>query len=308
MIPILYDRENLAVSSVSPSTVHVKNTQLTAFFRRYLTQELISVFEWNLPQDWDTSYFQYTLYMCGFIAVLETDKYGVICQHGAPSGRGIFYQPVNIIISNPLLKGIMKPRIGEECEVIKMQPDWCGAYDLISYYADMMAISAESAGINMFNSQLAYILAAANTAQAESMKKMFDQIHSGNPAVTVDKNLFDDEGNPNWFIFNQNLMQTYIADKIIADLHRWKNLFLTEIGIPNSNFQKNERMITNEVNANNTETRSKAELWLATMREGTEKVNKMFGLDLSVKFRFETEQQEVIDNDSKDNNSRTVDK
>lgn len=306
MIPILYDRENVAVSSASPSTIHVKNTALTAFFRRYLTQELISVFDWDIPKDWDRSYFLYTLYLTGYIAVIETDKYGVICQHGAPYGRGVFYQPVAVVISNPLLKGIMRPRIGEECEVIKMQPDWCGAYDLISYYADQMAIAAESAGINLFNSQLAYVLAATNNAQAESMKKMFDQIHSGNPAVTVDKSLFDDEGNPNWFTFNQNLQQTYIADRIIGDLHRWKNLFLTEIGIPNSNFQKTERMITNEVNANNTETKSKAELWLETMTDGVERVNKMFGLDLSVKFRFDEMEAKDAQGNNDDNRPVSV--
>lgn len=286
-IPVLYERENAIVSSGNPNTVHIKNVALTRFFERYLTEELISVYKWNLPDTWDKSYFSYVLYLNGFIGILETDKYGVICQHCAPYGRGIFYQPTNIIVSNPLLRGIQRPRIGEECEVIKLMPDWGGAYDLIAFYAGNMALAAESAGINMFNSQLAYVMAATNTAQAESFKKMYDQIHSGNPAVAVDKNLFDEEGNPNWFTFTQNLMQNYISDKIIADLHRWKNLFLTEIGIPNSNFQKTERMITNEVNANNTETKSKATLWLETMQEGAEKANKMFNLNLSVKFRFE---------------------
>lgn len=286
-IPMLYERENAAVASGNPNTVHIKNVALTRFFERYLAQELISVYEWNLPDTWDKSYFCYVLYLNGFIGILETDKYGVICQHCAPYGRGIFYQPTNIVVSNPLLRGIQRPRIGEDCEVIKMMPDWGGAYDLIAFYAGNMALAAESSGINMFNSQLAYVMAATNTAQAESFKKMYDQIHSGNPAVAVDKNLFDEEGNPNWFTFTQNLMQNYISDKIIADLHRWKNLFLTEIGIPNSNFQKTERMITNEVNANNTETKSKATLWLETMQEGAEKANAMFDLNLSVKFRFE---------------------
>lgn len=303
-IPILYDRENAIVSSANPNTVHIKNVALTRFFERYLAEELISVYDWNLPDTWDKSYFSYVLYLNGFIGIMETDKYGVICQHCAPYGRGIFYQPTNIVVSNPLLRGIQRPRIGEECEVIKLMPDWGGAYDLIAFYAGNMALAAESAGINMFNSQLAYVMAATNTAQAESFKKMYDQIHSGNPAVAVDKNLFDEEGNPNWFTFTQNLMQNYISDKIIADLHRWKNLFLTEIGVPNSNFQKTERMITNEVNANNTETKSKATLWLETMQEGAEKANKMFDLNLSVKFRFE--EKEGNQDAGNTVNSRTV--
>lgn len=305
-IPMLYERENVAAASGNPSTVHIKNVALTRFFERYLAQELISVYKWNLPEDWCKEYFEYVLYLNGFIGIVETDKYGVICQHCAPYGRGIFYQPTHITVSNPLLKGFIRPQIGTDCEVIKMTPDWGGASDLIAFYAGNMALAAESAAINMFNSQLAYVMAATNTAQAESFKKMYDQIHSGNPAVAVDKNLFDEEGNPNWFTFTQNLMQNYISDKIIADLHRWKNLFLTEIGIPNSNFQKTERMITNEVNANNTETKSKATLWLECMKEGAERVNVMFGTDLSVEFRFKDEEKEGEQNAGNNVNNRTL--
>ena len=92
-------------------------------------------------------------------------------------------------------------------------------------------------------------------------------------------------------LFNQNLQQTYIAPQIMADLHRWKNLFLTEIGIPNSNFEKSERLITNEVNANNTETSAKVNLWLDQIKDGMKRANKMFGLDLDVKLRFNYDQK-----------------
>lgn len=289
-IPFDSDYINLYNGMQNPSTLHAKDNDLTRFFEHYLLQEVFSVFEFTLPETWDETYFRYVLFCLGFISVIETDKYGVICQHCEPFGRGIFYQPTNVIISNPLLKGNLKPRIDSECSVIKLQPSWRGIYDLVSFYSTMMAITAESAGINLFNSRLAYVLVAENAAQAESLKKLYDDLFSGAPATAVDKKLFDDEGKPRWMPFNQNLKQTYIASDIMADLHRWKNLFLTEIGIPNANFQKSERMITNEVNANNTETQAKAALWLETMQEGIERTNEMFGTDISVKLRYTGEE------------------
>ena len=207
-------------------------------------------------------------------------------MNGQPFGRGLYYQPVKYVISNPLLRGIQQPEIGTECAVIKLQPNWTGIYDLVSFYGSMMALCAESAGINLVNSKLAYVFMAKNKAQAESMKKLYDNIHSGDPAVFADEKLFDAEGNPKWLMFNQNLKETYIAPEIMADMHRWKNLFLTEIGIPNANYEKSERLITNEVNANNTETLSKAELWLETMQADIKKANDLFGLNIGVKLRW----------------------
>jgi len=290
-IPAPYDQINIYNGTQNPSTVHVNDVALARFFQRYLLEEAISVFEFKIPEQWDLNFFRYCLFLIGHIGVINTDKYGIICMNGMPSGMGLYYQPVKYIIANPLLQGTLQPRIGEECEVIRMQPDWSGMFDLVSFYGSMMALCAESAGINLINSKLAYVFMAKNKAMAESMKKMYDQIHSGNPAVFPDAKLFDGEGNPSWMLFNQNLQQTYIAPQIMADLHRWKNLFLTEIGIPNSNFEKSERLITNEVNANNTETSAKVNLWLDQIKDGMKRANNMFGLDLDVKLRFNYDQK-----------------
>lgn len=293
-IPAPYTDINVYNGTQSPSTVHV-NTALSRFFQRYLLEEALSVFKFNIPDTWDLNFFRYCLFIIGHIGVVNTDKYGVICMNGMPYGRGLYYQPTNYLIANPLLQGTLQPRIGVDCEVIRMQPDWCGMWDLVNFYGDMMALSAEAAGINIINSKLAYVFLAKNKAMAESMKKMYDQIHSGNPAVFADKNLTDEDGNASWMLFNQNLKNTYIAPEIMSDLHRWKNLFLTEIGIPNANYEKSERLITNEVNANNTETRSKAELWLEQIQDGMRRVNNMFDLELSVSLRFDIQEQEEME-------------
>ena len=286
-IPAMYDFINDYNAHINPSTVHLANNQTELFFSKYLLQEIMSVYEWSgIPDTWNADFFRYTLLLFGHIGVINTDKYGVICMNGQPYGRGLYYQPTNYVISNPKLSGILRPEIGKECEIIRIQPNWSGVYDIVTFYASMMALTAEAAAMNIQNSKLAYVFMAKDKAQAETFKKLFDQIASGNPASVIDSKMFDAEGNPRWMLFNQDLKNTYITPEIMSDLHRWKNLFLTEIGIPNANYEKSERLITNEVNANNTETLTKAELWLEEMLKCCDRVNAMFDLNLSVKLRY----------------------
>lgn len=290
-IPENYNYINMYNSSFSPSTVHVKNTALQKFFKRYLFQKAIGVFKWTLPKTWNPFYFKYVLFAWGFIGVVETDKFGVICQAGAPYGYDIYYQPTNLIITNPLLKGSLNPRIGRECSVIKLQPDWGGIMDLVDYYADTMALAAETFSVNMMNSHLSYIFPADKQNIAESFKKMFDRVSSGEPAVVIDKALFKEDGSASWEPFTQNIGQNYIADRVISDLRKLEAEFDTKIGIPNANTDKRERLISSEVEANNTETEILVDTWLENLKQGIEMTRELFGLtDLSVQLRYPREE------------------
>lgn len=294
-IPAPYDYKNVYNAARNPSTIHSKDSGLAWFFKRYLTQKIFSVFEFKgLPESWAKDYFMYTLFIWGHLAVIETDKYGVICQHCGLKGYDVFYRPTNVIISNPLLTGIIEPRIGSECALIKMQPDYMGCWDLIEYYADLLALASESLGSGLVNTKLAYIFAVASKTAAETMKKVYDDIASGEPAVFVDKKLFTDDGKAMWDYFAQNLQQNYIADKVLLDMARIDNRFDTDVGITNVNITKQSGVSVGEIAANNNATKSKAVVWLETMREGLKVANDLFGLDISVDLRF---REEVQDND-----------
>ena len=188
-------------------------------------------------------------------------------------------------------------KIGVNCELIRMQPDYGGAWDIVSYYADLMALTSETIAVNLINSKFSYVFAAENKTAAESFKVLYDDIASGKPAVFADKKLFDNDGSPSWLQFTQNLKQNYIAGDLLEDLAKIDSRFNTEVGIPNVNIAKNSGVSEAEVMSNNVDTKSKAEIWLETLRDTTAKVNDMFGLDIKVSFRFNT--KEVL----KDGNS-----
>ena len=300
-IPVLYDYNNAYTSSIKPGMIHSRNTTLTWYFERILTQKLFSVYEFNLPDEWDKDYFLYVLFLYGFGAVLNTDKYGVIFQQCTLTGYNVYYRPSRVLISNPLLNS-RELTINQDCALIKCAPDYRGVYDIISYYSDQMSVLMEAFGINAFNSKFSWIFAAENGSMAESFKKMYDKLASGEPAVVVDKKLFDDEGDPRWVQFDQNLKQNFIGKDILECMSVIENMFCTTIGLPNANYEKRERLLVDEVNANNESTRAMADVWKQTIEKGFETANEMFNLNLSIRYRYD--QQEVNDVNPIDN--RTV--
>ncbi len=293
-----YDFINRYNAHIKPSTVHSQDNATAWYFRRYLLQKLISVYEFEgIPETWSKDYFLYTLFACGFVAIINTDKFGIIPQHCSLWGYDVFYRPTHANIANPLLKGILQPRIGTQCALIRMQPDYGNCWDIISYYADLLALETEALAANIVNSKLAYVFACDDKTVAESFKKMYDQINEGNPAVFADKKLFSEDGSPMWDSFQNNLKQNYIAKDILEDMVKIDARFCTEVGIPNVNIAKASGVTDNEVEANNIDTKSKASLWLETIRLGLKQANEMFDLDLTVKFRFEGDNANVaLDN------------
>ena len=285
-----YDFINRYNAKIKPSAVHSQENATTWYFRRYLIQKIISVYEFKgIPETWSKDYFLYTLFCFGFVAIVETDKFGVIPQHCSLYGYDVFYRPTNVNVVNPLLRGNLTPRIGTECALIRMQPDYGSCWDIVAYYADLLSLSTEALAVNLVNSKLAYVFACEDKTVAESFKKMYDQMNQGNPAVFADKKLFMEDGEPAWDTFQNNLKQNYIAKDILEDMTKIDARFCTEIGIPNVNMAKESGVTDNEVEANNIDTKTKASLWLDTIREGLDKANELFGLNLSVDFRYKAE-------------------
>ena len=133
---------------------------------------------------------------------------------------------------------------------------------------------------------------------------MYDNYSTAQPAVFYDKNLLDPKtGELNVQFFNNNVRESYIISDLLNDIRTVMNDFDSQIGIPNANTQKKERMLTDEVNANNFETRSMCELWLESLQTSCEDAKNMFGIDMSVDWRTDL-RTENIESEGDDNASK----
>lgn len=295
--PYNYDFINAYNGMIDPSTVHCKNTNLVWFFKRYLLQRAFSVFKWTLPKTWNLDYFRYVLYNMGYIVVVNTDSFGVIPMIAGLRGYNVFYQPTHAIITNPLINGILEPEIDSQCTLIKLTPDFAGITDLVTYYANLMGVAGEAAGMNLINSKLAYMAAAKSKAMAEAIKKLFDTVQAGNPFVVYDNNYKDADNNPLLELVTQNLKENFIAPDIMLSIRKLENEFDSKIGLANVNSEKKERLISDEVQANRDETYSLAEIWFESLKDGINKTKEMFGNDVAdfkIEWRFPHNERDTL--------------
>lgn len=286
-VPYYYDYINTLDSSVQPANQHVLNTQTGRFYQRYLLKKALAVFNWKLPEWWDENYFLYILYCRGYLAVFDTDQFGVIPQECGLQGYNVFYRPTDAVIANPLLPGIQRKRIDSECVLMQLQPDYTGILDLCAHYAEKMSLASSAINQNLWHTRIATVFFVGSDAEQQSVKKAYDRMTSGDPMVVVHKNLRDADGNLKYEVFNRDVKSSYIISDLIADLRKIEAEFDTRVGIPNANTDKRERLITDEVNANNVETTILSDLWMDSIQDGIKKVKDMFGLEISCERRYE---------------------
>lgn len=287
-----------------PSTAHQADNLLTEFYNKYLFQRALSVFKFGIPETWPVNFFLNTLYGVGFLIVLDTDEFGVTCQFGNIWGYDLYYQPAYASVCNPLFTELgidgkyENMRVGDRCFLLRLSTDYRGILGICRYYAELLATAGASLNTNLLNTKLAYVFGAKNKTQAESLKALFDKIASGELAVFPDKSLFDENGKLNVELFNRDIRQTYIGTELLDNMQTIMNRFDSLIGIPNTNYTKRERLITDEVNQNNFETRALCYTWRDMLQQDMKKINDRFNLNLTVEFRKGAGPSAEPDNDN----------
>lgn len=285
-VPFYYDYINTYDSTQQPANMHILNTQAGRFYQRYLLKKALAVFKWTLPTWWDENYFLYVLYCRGYAAIFDSVFFGVIPQECGLKGYTVFYQPTEVIIANPLLKDIRSLSIGKDAVLMQLQPDYCGVLDLCGHYAEKMALASSAINQNLWHTKISTVFFAGSDAEQQSIKKAYDRMTDGDPMVVVHKNLRDADGNLKYEVFNRDVKQSYVIDQLIADLRKIEAEFDTRIGVPNANTDKKERLITDEVNANNVETHILADMWMDSIQDGIKKVKDRFDVEIKCEWRY----------------------
>lgn len=266
----------------------VENDETTRYFMRSLYQRVYAGFNpLNCPPLWDINYFKNVVLSEGYIAIIDDPKYGIIPQICAPTGeRGIFLQPTKILVSQPLVQ--FNGTLGEDCELIRLTPDWLGIWDIIEHYAVRMAITVTSLDVSLFNSRASFIAAGKNKSATVTIKSLFEDMMKGKPLLVYDKEMKGeglDDSDPIW-TYNADIKNNFIADKLIDALHSIREDFDQEIGIAAIG-QKKERMITDEVSQLTADATARAETWYDMLSMTYDKVNALFSeLNLSFSLKY----------------------
>lgn len=299
-LPLNYHEINVHNGLYRPSQVKPYNNQTFKIWERALFQRACSTLMITMPEEWkkNKDFLYYCLFAYGYVGAGEVSELGRWFNPGTFAGYDFYYRPTKFLLANPYYKGEKKEfTIGEDCELIKLTPDYYGIWDVITYYAEKIACIDVAINTAIINSKFAYIVGAKNKAAAEVLKKLFDKVNSGEPAVFFDKKLANDgidKEEPWQIILRDSIKQSYIVTDLLRDFQTIINDFDTEVGIPTIPYEKKERMVTAEATSKQIDATSRSIIWYDTLKDSFDIVNEFLGFSdgdkLEVKLRYTPEE------------------
>ena len=276
-----------------PQDIFSKSLAYRFWFRSLLHKIDSSIVFNNLPEGWSNDYFMFCLWVRGYVAVFETyrkdlikygnvgeEDRGVLFSGCQVTGRDFYYQPTDCTLFNPVYIPKRPLKIGEECCILKLTPDFFGVLDIIDYYAEKLAEMSKGIDMSIINTKYALVFTADNEAQAATLKAVVDAIQSGSPVAFYKDTLKSEfeEVMPRkepFEVFNQEITKNYILDKQLADLDHILNQFYTEIGLPVA-IDKKERLVTAEAEFSMAQSQARIACWMVTLKESLEIINKKY--------------------------------
>ena len=309
--PMNYEQINNVTGHLQPSMLKYCNSVTYAYWQRSLFQRAISTIDFKgLPKEWNGSvrdFFYWCLFAYGYVGIFDSEKFGLTFQPGALKGFDWYYQPTEFIVANPKLQGMSgRYTIHKDCEILKLTPDYRGIFDIICYYSMLLSMLDSGINTSIVNSKMVWLMGAKNKAAAESLKKVFDKIASGDPAVVYDDALLQQDStskeDPITFLERSNVKNSYLTTDMLMDRSTLLSSFDAEIGITSLPYNKKERLVTAEAESRENDATARLMVWKATLDSSLELINNMFGTSITAELAYD--KKEVSDVTGEDNIDR----
>jgi hypothetical protein len=234
----------------------------------------INRFIWKgLPEHIDVDFIEKELSNVGELAFINHPTYGFQIVHCVGENIGMYGRPTRYLCSS--VNGVITEYFNEEDIVIirnnKLSEN---SHDFIDRYSSILSSIQKTKEVNL-NAVKTPVLIQCEESQLMTMKNVYAQYEGNSPVIFATKAL-DLEG--------VKVLKTdapFLLDKLQAEKIEMLNECLTFLGI-NTTPKKKERMITDEVNANNDMVNICLSMFLNTRLKAIEDINKKFGLNIKL--------------------------
>ena len=287
-MPIMYNEQMLQnYFQLQPAEVKGSLNTETAYYEWALMWLVYYRYKLKIPEHIALNYFRFWLFHYGSIGLVYTNKFGWIAGNYGVSEIDLYYQPRQLTFANPFLPDIKVGIVGINSCIIKLFDDFSGFKPYIRRTATKLAACDKAMDVNLMTASMGKLLGAPNKKIANTLKEALGDLTIGKPYVTI--NSSDLEAiNVNQLV--SELGSEFIADKVQELKRTYLNEFLSLIGINNANLNKRERLVTDEVNANNDEVNAIPTLVIEdNLRPSMEFASKLTGEEFSVQLRGENE-------------------
>jgi len=275
----------------------LKNNQTYMMYLERLTELAVSMFEWrNLPETIDPRYLELHLFDKGVVVYFRDETIGDLCLDVATQGRlNVYGYPVRRRAYSSY-NNYQKQLTDADSVIIYNNYLRTNSVMQMKLYANRLYQLDRIIDVNV-RAQKTPVLIQSDEKQRLTMLNLYKEYDGDSPVIFGDKNL-DVKGLK---VLNTNA--PYVSDKLYTLKTQIWNEALTYLGISNVNYQKKERMITDEVTRNQGGTIASRYSRLQMRREAVNQINKMFGTNIEVNYREDF--QEIFE--SRDDELRGLD-
>ena len=274
----------------------ITNNRTYGQYLERLTELSVSMFEWkNLPDSIDPRFLEITLFTDGQAVFFKDEVMGFLCLQVIINGRLNVYR-VPIDRRAFAVNGYQKPLTIDDSVIIYNNYLRSNSVGMCKLYARRLYDLDRSIDVNA-RAQKTPIIVQATEQQRLTLLNLYKEVDGNSPVIFGDKNLDLNA------LKSINTEAPYVADKLYTLKTQIWNEALTYLGIANINSVKKERMITDEVTRNMGGVIASRYSRLQARKEACEKINKMFGLNISVEYREDyqvLEDDDIVEEESED--------
>ena len=261
-----------------------------------LTELSIAMFDWeNLPDTVDARYLELALFSDGMTVFFKDEVIGFLClKVMATQPLDVYEIPIGRRAYS--VNGYQKELNNENSVIIYNNLLHTNSVTMVRMFAERLYELDRIVEINA-EAQKTPILIQGSEQQRLTLKNLYKEYSGNAPVIFGDKNLD---------LNAIKVLKTdapYIADKLYQLKTQTWNEALTYLGISNLNIQKKERLISDEAIRSQGGTIASRYSRLQSRRDAADKINAMFGLDISVDFREDfrqTDDEYMVENESED--------
>lgn len=284
----------------------LRNKNLSCkLYTRTTLNRLLALFEYSgLPETIPSRELELML-LCGGCCIIAEHQGELYALQGGFGGVPDAYQrPTKYIIANPYLKLNKEFTISEDCVLLRNDYLMAGLMPIIIHFSSLLAENDLSIFLATIAQRVQNVIVAGDDMQKQSADLFFSDVENGKFGAIVSSEFFESIKsapltNPSGGSINQ-----------LIDLEQYlKACVFSEIGL-NANFNmKKQSLHASEVGLNEEGLIPLIDEMLNLRKEAFEKVNSMFGTNISVELAsaWELQREEIeLDNDLKESQIEAV--
>lgn len=237
----------------------------------------LTMFEWqNLPDTLPAVELEKMLQINGY-AIIAKYQNNVYAFNGGFRGQDPYNRPTQVIINNPALKMNETYTINTDCVVIMNDDMKQGLIKIYEYFGQRLIENQITMLMTDYNLRMPFTISSSDDQTTQSAKDYLNKIIEGSLGVIGEQKLFKALS-----VTPTNTKQT----STFADLYGYQQFIIAQlnntIGLATNNNMKRERLTTNEIEVNKNASYPLVDNMLRNRQQAVEKINAMFGLDITV--------------------------